>query len=305
MRLHQLNFKHLHYFYTVAREGGVNNAAKLLNVTPQTISGQISLLEDMLGSALFVKTGRTLQLSNTGKLAYRYAGDIFALGDQFLLAMDDDGAGSRQRIIIGVLDSIPKTIAYQILKPALSDAQQMITCVEGDLDRLMADLAVHKVDMLLTDIAVKNNYSIKSYSHLLGESALSCFGTAALAKRYRPDFPQSLEGAPLLLPREKSHLGRELHHWLQQQPWRAPVRGYFDDSALLKAFGQAGEGVFFMPTVIEREVCKQHKVQVIGRIEDAKDRYYAVTAQRLLANAAFQRIFDAARNDLFGRALAE
>lgn len=305
MRLHQLNFKHLHYFYTVAREGGVNNAAKLLNVTPQTISGQITLLEEMLGSALFVKSGRTLQLSNTGKLAYRYASDIFALGDQFLHAMDDDGAGTRQRIIIGVLDSIPKTIAYQILKPALSDDQQVIICVEGELDRLMADLAVHKVDMLLTDIAVKNNYSIKCYSHLLGESALSCFGTAALATRYRPGFPQSLEGAPLLLPREKSHLGRELHHWLQQQPWRAPVRGYFDDSALLKAFGQAGEGVFFMPTVIEREVCKQHKVQVIGRIEEAKDRYYAVTAQRLLTNAAVLRIFDAARNDLFGRALAE
>ncbi|MGA0805983.1 MAG: LysR family transcriptional regulator, partial [Pseudohongiellaceae bacterium] len=249
MRLNQLNYKHLQYFYLVAREGGVNNAAKLLHVTPQTISGQITQLEDVLGVRLFVKSGRALHLSPAGKLAYRYAHDIFALGEQLLLSLQDDAVGARQRIVIGILDSVPKTIAYRILQPALGSGSQVMTCVEGDLDDLMADLAVHKVDMVLSDLPVRNNYSIKCYSHFLGESSLSCFGTASLAARCRRGFPASLEGIPMLLPREKSQLGRELHRWLQQQPWRPAVRGHFDDSALLKAFGQAGGGVFFMPTV--------------------------------------------------------
>lgn len=300
MRLYKLNFKHLQYFYLVAREGGVNNAAKLLHVTPQTISGQISQLEASLGAPLFVKSGRALHLSATGKLAWRYAHEIFQLGEQMLQELQDDIDGAQQRIAIGVLDSIPKTIAYQILSPALSDPQQVMTCVEGDLDDLMADLAVNKLDMVLSDLPIKHNYSIKCYSHFLGESALSCFGSRTFASRCRRDFPASLEGVPMLLPREKSSLGRELQHWLQQQAWHPAVRGYFDDSALLKAFGQAGEGVFFMPSVIEQEVCKQFKVQVIGRISEVKDRYYAITTQRLASNPAIREICKAARDTLFG-----
>lgn len=300
MQLHKLNFKHLQYFYLVAREGGVNHAAKLLHVTPQTISGQITQLEESLGAPLFVKAGRALHLSATGKLAYGYASQIFQLGEQMLQVLQDDISGAQQRIVIGVLDSIPKTIAYQILSPALGNPQQVMTCVEGDLDNLMADLAVHKVDMVLSDLPVRHNFSIKCYSHFLGESALSCFGSRALATRCRRGFPAALEGIPMLLPREKSSLGRELQHWLQQQPWRPAIRGYFDDSALLKAFGQAGEGVFFMPSVIEQEVCKQFKVRLIGRIEAVKDRYYAITAQRLASNPAIRDICDAARHTLFG-----
>lgn len=221
MRLHQLNFKHLQYFYLVAREGGVNNAARIMHVTPQTISGQITQLEDTLGTRLFVKAGRGLHLSDAGKLVFRHAEDIFNKGEQLLQALQDDVAGTRQRIVIGILDSIPKTIAYRILQPALGSADQVMTCVEGDLDHLMAELAVHRVDMVLSDLPVKNNYSIKCHTHFLGESSLSCFGTTALAARCRRGFPAALDAAPMLLPSEKSHIGRELHRWLQQQAWRA------------------------------------------------------------------------------------
>ena len=274
-------------------------AAKALHLTPQTISGQLSQLEEALNLKLFVKVGRSLRLTPSGQMVLGYADQIFSLGDQLQVQLQDQSSQRGQRITIGILDSIPKIIAYAILKPLLDNPLHTITCIEGDIERLLADLAVHKLDMVLADVPLNPAFSIKARSYLLGESTLSCFATANLAKRFRRGFPDSLEGAPMLLPRESSYMGRELHKWLQSQPWRFQVRGYFDDSALLKVFGQAGEGLFFMPSVIEKEICSQFRVKIVGCIDNIREHYYAIRAHRAMNSPALDLLCEKARLTIF------
>jgi len=293
-----INYKHLYYFYVVAREGSISKAAQRIHLTPQTVSGQLSQFEDTLGIKLFQKAGRGLRLSESGQLVLRYAQEIFALGDALESCLTD-GMHSAQKLVIGVLDSIPKLIAYHILKPVMQHDSVAVTFTEGSIDQLLADLAIHKVDMVLADVPVGASYSIKAFNHLLGESPLTCFGTRSLAARHRRNFPASLNGAPVLLPTRNSVIGQSLEQWLKSRDIRPAIRGYFDDSALLKAFGQAGEGLFFMPSVIEAEICKQFDVRVIGRTEDVKESYYAITVGRTIRHPALIAICDKARTDFF------
>jgi LysR family transcriptional activator of nhaA len=299
MATRQLNYKHLHYFHVVAREGSIIKAAKALHLTPQTISGQLTQLEEALDLNLFVKVGRSLRLTPSGQMVLGYTTQIFSLGDQLMGQLQDQYSQSGQRITIGILDSIPKIIAYAILKPLLENPLHTITCIEGDIERLMADLAIHKLDMVLADVPLNPAFSIKARSYLLGESTLSCFAVSSLAAKYRRGFPDSLAGAPMLLPRESSYMGRELHKWLQSQSWHYQVRGYFDDSALLKVFGQAGEGLFFMPSAIEKEICSQFGVKIVGRIDNIREHYYAIRTHRALKNPALDMLCETARTTIF------
>ena len=299
--LTQLNYKHLQYFHVVAREGSVNAASKVLHLTPQTISGQISLLEASLGQQLFAKVGRNLRLTPCGQKAYRYTTDIFALGDELMQELSREDTDGLQQISVGVVDSIPKTIAYEILKPLLENPAIRLTCHEGDIERLMAELALQKLDIVLSDVPLNPAFSIKARTYLLGESSLSCFGVKELFSQYAKKFPESLNGAPVLLPRTSSHVGRELHKWLEQKQWSLNIRGQFDDSALIKVFGQAGEGLFFMPSDIEKLICAQFGVRVVGRINDIRERYYAIRPQNIHNNPELDLICENAKKAVFNK----
>ena len=295
-----INYKHLHYFWVVAREGSIASASEKLHITPQTISGQLSLLEESMGSALFERKGRRLVLTEHGRVVLRYADEIFSLGQELRDVIRGAAVEGQVEFIVGVLDCIPKTIAYKLLEPAFrSESQISIVCQEGSLDQILSDLAVHKIDMVLADMPLSSAYNIKAYNHFLGESELTFFGTAKLAKKYSRNFPDSLDGAPLLLPTQNSTIRRALDQWFTELdvfPW---ITGQFDDSALLKAFGQAGVGVFSMPRIIEKEVCKQFDVKVIGHTAEVHEQFYAISAERKVRHPAVAAICDTARDRVF------
>jgi LysR family transcriptional activator of nhaA len=300
MRSSQLNYKHLYYFWTVAREGSIAKAAHLLHLTPQTISGQLSQFEEDIRTRLFQKQGRGLALTETGQVVLRYATEIFHLGEELQEVLQDAKAGRKQRLVIGILDSIPKAIAYKILEPALKLGRDLtFSCIEGNLDKLVSQLAVNSVDVVLSDAPISANYNVKTYSHFLGESATSFFASAYRAANYRKHFPQCLHGAPMLMPADTSSVGRAVKQWLRDHDLHPKVKGYFDDSALLNAFGKAGEGIFFMPAIIEKSVISEFNVRCIGRVDDLVERYYAVTAQRRISHPAVAAIYQTARSSLF------
>lgn len=296
-----MNYKHLHYFWTVAHEGSIANASKKLHITPQTISGQLSQLEGRIGSALFDKVGRGLKLTETGHLVLRYADDIFDLGRELSDVLRGAPAVGPSEFIVGAASALPKTIVYKIIEPALHLPHEIsLTSREGPVEAMLADLAIHKVDMVLSDTPINNAVNVKAYNHLLGESELSCFAAPQLAKQYSKMFPRSLNNAPVLLPTPQYAVRQLLDGWFQDNDIHPMIRGQFDDSALMKSFGQVGIGVFFMSSTIEEEVCKNFNVKVIGRIEGVKQKYYAISAERKVRHPAIAEICDIARTSLFG-----
>ncbi len=295
-----INYKHLHYFWIVAHEGSIAKASEKLHITPQTISGQLSLLEDRIGNTLFDKVGRGLQLTETGRLVLRYADEIFELGRELNDVLRGAPAVGPSEFIVGAASALPKTIVYKIIEPALQLPQEVsLTSREGPVDAMLADLAIHKVDMVLSDTPVTNAISVKAFNHLLGESGLSCFAAPRLAKKYRKNFPQSLNNAPVLLPTPEYAIRQLIDGWLHQQDIHPIISGQFDDSALMKSFGQAGEGMFFMSSTIEEEICSNFNVRVIGKIDDIKQKYYAISAERKVKHPAVAAICDTARSSLF------
>lgn len=295
-----LNYKHLYYFWVVAREGSIAKASQILHLTPQTISGQLSQFEDSIRSRLFQKQGRGLALTESGQVVFRYAADIFHLGEELQEVLKDAHAGRRQRLVIGILDSIPKAIAYKIMEPALKLGKDLtFNCIEGSLDELVSQLAVNSLDLVLADAPISPRYNIKTYSHLLGESSISFFASHYRAANYRKHFPQCLDGAPMLMPAEESPLARAVKQWLRDHDLQPKIKGYFDDSALLKAFGKAGEGIFFMPTAIERSVIEEYRVRCIGQVNELSERYYAITTHRRIRHPAVAAICETARQSLF------
>ena len=295
-----LNYKHLYYFWVVAREGSIAKASQVLHLTPQTISGQLSQFEDTIKVRLLQKHGRGLALTESGQLVLRYATDIFYLGEELQEALKDTRTGRRQRLVIGILDSIPKSIAYKILEPALKLGKDLtFNCIEGPLDKLVSQLAVNNLDVVIADAPISANYNIKTYSHLLGESSISFFASHYRAANYRKHFPQCLDGAPMLMPSDASSIGRAVKQWLRDNDLRPKIKGYFDDSALLKAFGKAGEGIFFMPSVIEKSVIQEYNVRAIGKVDELTERYYAITAHRRISHPAVAAIYETARESLF------
>lgn len=295
-----LNYNHLYYFWTVAREGGVARAAATLHLTPQTVSAQLRALEEALGGKLFSRAGRRLALTDTGRRALDYADDIFRLGAEMRDALAGRAGGQPLPFTVGIVDAVPKMIAYRLLEPALRLREPVrIVCREGKLDALLADLAVHKLDMVLADSPLGAGVNVRAFNHLLGECGVAFFAARKLAAAYRRRFPQSLDGAPLLLPAANTAVRGALMQWLDRRNIRPRVVGEFEDSALMKAFGQAGVGAFVAPDAIEREVVRQYDVRTIGRIDEVRERFYAISAERKLRHPAVVAVNDAARLELF------
>ncbi|HET9450454.1 MAG TPA: transcriptional activator NhaR [Aggregicoccus sp.] len=295
-----LNYHHLLYFWTVVREGGVSAAAKRLRLAQPTVSGQLKTLEDALGEPLFTRSGRKLVLTETGQVVYRYAEEIFSLGRELQDVLKGRPSRRPQRLVVGLSEALPKLVAYRVLEPALRlpEPVQMV-CLEDEPERLLSELSLHALDVVISDAPASPVPGTRVYSHLLGECGVSLFATGDRAAELRHDFPRSLAGAPMLLPDASSALRRSLEHWLAEQRLQPLVAGEFQDSALLKVFGQAGAGVFAAPSAIEAEVEAQYGVQVVGRIESIRERFYALTAERRLKHPAVVAITHAARTELF------
>lgn len=295
------NYNHLHYFWTVAREGGVARAAEALHLTPQTISSQLKVLEDSLGVRLFDRSGRKLVLTDAGRLALSFADEIFRLGTEMTGALKGRPSGRPLQFSVGVVDVVPKLVAYRLLEPALHlDEPVRILCREGKLDALLADIAVHKLDMVLADTPLGGSVNVRAFNHPLGECGVTFFATAPLADRYREGFPSSLQDAPILVPAEGTALRGALMHWLDQLGVRPHIVGEFEDRALMQAFGQSGVGIFMSPSVIDAEIAQQHGVMALGSTTEVRERYYAISTERRLRHAGVVAVSDAARLQLFG-----
>jgi len=295
-----VNYKHLHYFWAVAREGGVARASERLHLTPQTISGQLSLLEEHLGVALFNRVGRNLELTETGRLVLSYADEIFSLGGELEEVIHQLPEGRPQQFRVGVVDVLPKSIAHRILQPALQMPEQVrMSCREASLDVLLAELAVHKLDLVLADCPIPSTVSTRGFSHKLGECAISFFCTEKLAKTLSGDFPHCLNGAPILLPGSGTQLRAGIDQYLDKLRIHPRMIAEFDDSALMKAFGKEGAGIFIAPAVLEAEVQLQYQVTTIGRIDEVKEHFYAITAERRVKHPVVSAVMAATRESLF------
>jgi LysR family transcriptional regulator, transcriptional activator of nhaA len=279
-----LNYHHLFYFWVVAREGSIAAATRKLNLTQPTISAQLRLLEGSIGERLFEKSGRGLVLTEAGRVALRYADEIFALGRELRDTLRDRPTGKPPRVTVGIADVVPKLIAYRVLRPAFQMAKEIeMVCREASSEVLLARLAQHEVDLVLTD-APASGVPLRAFNHLLGETGTTFFAAPAMALPLRRQFPKSLDGAPLLLPGAGTQIRRALELWLDATGTRPRRIGEFDDLALMTAFGRAGTGVFPAPTAIEKEIESQYHVRVVGRLPEVKERFYAVTAERKLKN---------------------
>ena len=297
--MHWLNYHHLLYFLTAALEGSIAKACQRLHLTQPTVSGQIKSLERALKAKLFQRAGRSIALTETGGLVYRYADEIFAIGRELQDAVAGRATGRGLRLVVGVADTLPKLIVNRLLQPALDLEEPVeLTCIDGDPDRLLAQLALHELDLVVSDYPANPRLGIKVFNHLLGDCGVTFFATAPLARQYRRGFPGSLAGAPLLLPAGNAALRRSLDQWFDELGIRPAVRGEFSDSALLKAFGGRGEGLFVAPTAVENEVRRMYGVGIVGREERVRERFYAISAEKRLAHPAVLAITQAARTSL-------
>ena len=295
-----LNYHHLLYFWTVAREGGVSKAAAKLRLSQPTISAQVKMLEGALGERLLERQGRTLALTEVGRVVYRYADEIFTAGRELQETLKGRPSGRAIQFTVGVANAVPKLIAYRLLRPAIEGPEVVqITCREDHPDQLVAQLAVHALDVVISDTPAPSHVRVKVFNHLLGESGTTFFAAGPLAQRIRRRFPRSLNDTPTLLPTVNTALRRALEQWFEAEDLHPPVAGEFEDSALLKAFGESGRAVFPSPTAIEREVCRHYRVAVVGRAPSVRERYYAISAERRLKHPGVLAITATARTELF------
>lgn len=295
-----VNYHHMLYFWLVAREGSLARASAELRLAQSTVSKQIHQFEDVLGQKLFAKNGRSLVLTESGRVVFRYADEIFGLGREMLDTLRDRPVGKPLRITIGIADVVPKLVAERVIAPVLGLAEPVsLVCREDAADRLLAELALHELDVILTDAPANPNVKVRAFSHLLGESDVGFFGHPSLASRYRNGFPASLDGAPVLLPTEESMLRRTLDQWFDANDIRPHVIGEFQDSALLKVFGSRGVGVFPASMAVARDVQDQYRVELVGRAVNVRERLYAVTLDRRIKHPGVVLICQAARSAMF------
>jgi len=300
-----INYKHLHYFWAVATEGSVARASERLHLTPQTISGQLSLLEDNLGIELFTRVGRNLELTEDGRLILSYANEIFSLGSELEEVIHQLPEDRPKIFRVGVTDVLPKSIAHQILKPALQLPESVrMTCREANLDTLLAELSVHRLDLVLADRPIPSTVSTRGFSHKLGECAVSFFATESLKKSLTNNFPQCLDGAPILLPNSGTQLRSSIDKWLNKLRIHPRMVAEFDDSALMKAFGKEGSGIFIAPAAIEKEVEQQYQVTTIGQTNEVKAHFYAISVERKVKHPVVCAVIDAASESLFVSSLS-
>jgi LysR family transcriptional activator of nhaA len=288
------------YFWTVAKEGSVAAAAEKLNLTPQTISGQLKLLEDMIGEPLFERSGRGLKITPTGKMVEQYADEIFSLGAELTQRIKSKALGSTSALNIGIVNSIPKLISYRILQPVIElDKRFKLSCYESGLEQLLADLAVHKLDLVLSDRPIPTGLNVKAFNHSLGTSTLAFFGHPALIRQQKKqgqhrNFPDLLNNAPVIMPLHTNAQRRMLDDWFDQNTIQPDIIAEFDDSALLKAFGQAAAGFFAAPNVIANEIEEMYSVKKIGEIKSVLEHYYVISPERHLKHPA---VIEITRND--------
>lgn len=297
-----LNYHHLFYFYTVAKEGSVVAAAAKLRLSQPTISTQLKQLEDSLGHTLFERRGKRLVLSEAGRLSFKFADEIFSLGEEFKSTLGrGEVLSSVRKVRIGVTDSLPKLVCYRILEPLLSvEPPAHPICVEGKHQELLSRLATYELDLVLADAPNPGGTSIRAFNHLLGQCGVSFFGVAKLATRYKRGFPASLDAAPLLLPIEGTMLRASLDRWFDDIGIRPRTVGEIEDSALIKVFGESGEGLFPVPSIIEQDVKRHYKVSLVGRLEEVNEQFYLITLERRIKNPVVSEIISAARGALFG-----
>jgi len=293
MKTTSFNYRHLYYFWVVAKEGGVTRAAERLGLAVQTISTQLALLEKELGKSLLQPQGRRLVPTEAGRLALGYADQIFFLGEQMQDALADADA-EKMRLTVGISDSLPKLMAYRMLDATRSmDVPIKLVCLEDEFESLLADLALHKLDLVLTDRAVPAGASLRVASHLWGESSMKLFGVPGLAARYQQDFPRSLNGAPFLLPTRNNALRGRIDEWMVQQGVRPDVVGEFEDNAMLNAFGRKGLGLFFAPASLAAEIAEQFGAVLVGDASALREQFYVISSERKISHPALQVILDA------------
>ena len=295
-----LNYHHLLYFWTVAREGTIARAGAQLHLTQPTISGQLRTLEKAVGTKLFNRVGRNLVLSDAGRIVYRYADEIFSMGRELQDTLQGRPPGRPLRLAVGVADTLPKVMVYQLLQPALHLADRVqLVCEQGKSEYLHTQLALNALDVVLTDAPLSPTTKIRAFNHLLGECGVSIMGAAKLAATYRRGFPKSLDQAPFLLPGENTALRRSLEQWFDSLQIKPEVRGEFDDTALLKIFGQHAAGLFAVRSVLERDTRRLYQARLVGRVESIRERCYAISAEKRLKHPAVVAITQGARSTMF------
>ena len=296
-----MNFKHLHYFWVTARAGGIMRAGEQLHTTPQTLSGQIKLLEEWFGRKLFRKSGRQLELTDDGRLALGYADQIFALGAELEGAVRQARGGPRVlEFRVGIADSVAKSVAYRLLEPALSVSEPVrLVCSEGKFPDLLSQLALQRLDLVIADEPMSRRISVKAFNHPLGSTAMSFFCAPGLRAQLPGEFPACLDGMPMLIPGASASVRQQLEGWLVRHRIQPRVVGEFDDGALMTAFGREGRGVFMGPSVLEAETVAQFGVQVIGRSDELVEEFFAVSVERRIRHPCVAAITSAARGQLF------
>lgn len=298
--MERLNYQHLYYFWNVAKEGSISRACEKLRLAQPTISGQLAVFEDSIGEKLFRRDGRKLALTETGRAVFHYAEEIFALGRELTNTIKGRSGGRGLRLSVGMTDALPKLIAYRLIEPAFRvAAPPRILCYEDKAERLLAEISLHGVDLVLLDAPATPSIGARTFNHLLGECGVAAFGIPSLAARYAKGFPQSLDGAPLLLPTANTALRRSLDQWFDAEGLRPEIKAEIEDSALLKTFAASGMGLFVAPTPVKTEIERHYGMELVGRIDAVRERFYAVTIYRKMKHPAVTAILESARDWLF------
>jgi LysR family transcriptional regulator, transcriptional activator of nhaA len=302
MKITGLNFRHLYYFWVVAKEGSITRAAERLDVAVQTISAQLGLLEQSIGKSLLAPQGRRLVLTEAGRVALRYADQIFLLGEQMQEALADTDIGRTMRLTVGLSDSMPKMIASRLLEAALRLPQKVrLICHENSFESLLGDLSVHKLDVVLTDRPVPSGTTLRVFSHLLGESDVTLYGVPELAARYGTNFPSSLKGAPLLLPTRNHAIRGRLDHWFEAHEVRPEIVGEFDDNAMMNTFGHHGLGLFPASTALADDAMVEFGAVAVGELHEVREQFYAISNERKIKHPAVEAILTASHGVAFSR----
>lgn len=295
-----LNYHHLLYFWVIAREGSIKNAREVLRLSQPALSAQLRALEDAIGEKLFSRVGRRLVLTDVGKVVYRYADEIFTLGRELTSTLKGYGTQRPIRLVVGIAEAVPKMVAYKLLKVACRQFEHIkIVCWEGGLERLLGELALHALDIVLTNTPVPPSVSIEAHSQLLGQSGVTLFGPEHLAPHYQRNFPRSLDGAPFLLPTPNSMLRRGLDDWFRKHGIEPFVVGEFEDGATMQAFAREGHGLFPGSSVVESEIARQNQVRKVGLITGLSERFYGITVERRLNHPAVLAITESAKEKIF------
>jgi len=298
----QLNFHHLQYFHAVAKEGSVTRAAESMNVTPQTVSGQITTFEEYIGAPLFKREGKRLEPNSLGQIALRYADDIFNLGNELSRTLATQDAGQVANFNVGVVDVIPKVMVFEMLNDCFDlENRFVLECHEGDFSSLLADLSINKLDLIISDQPLPVGVSVRAINHYFGQSGMTFFTTKDQCEKYQSDFPNSLHKAPFLMPSQKSAQFQSLISWFVQSKISPRIVAEVDDSALLKFFGQTGRGIFCVSSAVEKDVLRQFDVAVIGRVDSLSDRYYGILPERKIKHPATDTVLLAAERLLSGK----